>query len=112
MDAYTLSPDKRRLFMIEASTGLSVLDVQTGKILADIREGGTANASSAGVTFSADGKTALVETPYRFRLAVLDTQSLTVRQRIKLKHAAQGARFTRDGDTPVITTIPVLLPYE
>ena len=105
-------PQGKRLYVTDAFAGLAIYDIESGKALANYKDGRSANTGNAGVTFTDDGKVALVATPYAHQLTLIDTSTFEVLKRVKLKHPARGAVVIDENGQRTIRTTPVMLPYE
>ena len=113
-------PRGKYAYWIDPHDGLSIYDRRTAepvdfpKVDFPRREGWTYNAQTLGVTFTADGRVAVVATPYQFRLTFIDTARHTVIKRV-YTYPAAGA-FLVEPDKPgqpgTCLAVVTNLPYE
>lgn len=112
-------PSGRLVYCLNSSTGLAIRDTASGKDTScRFRDGWFFNAATMGVTFSADGRVAVVPTPYDTQLTFVDNNTRKVIQRIQVPVAPAGAFLVEpgDGDGPgdpgTCLVVGTFLPYE
>jgi hypothetical protein len=95
---------------------LTIRDLKTGKDTSFyFRDGWFFNAATLGVTFSSDGKLAVVATPYDFQLTFIDNGTRKVIRRARLFAAPAGAFLIEpeDGTKPgTCLVVGTYLPHE
>jgi len=108
-------PARGDLYVIDAHAGLRVLDAATLEPRAALRDGRSVNAATAGVTFSPDGKLALVGTPYGRQVTVLDTATYKPVECLPVGEGPAGALLlppVAGAARGTLLILHVTLPYE
>jgi len=109
-------PANNLVFCLDSFTGLRIRDLASGKDLKFFHgDGWFFNARTLGVTFSADGRIAVVPTPYDGQLTLLDTSTRKVTRRIQVPVAPAGAFLidSKDANKPgICLVVGTDLPYE
>ena len=109
-------PANNLVFCLDSFTGLRIRDLASGKDLKFFhRDGWFFNAGTLGVTFSADGRIAVVPTPYDGQLTLLDTSTRKVTRRIRVPVAPAGAFLidSKDANKPgICLVVGTDLPFE
>ena len=109
-------PSGEFIYSCHSVSGLLIYERKSGKETAfPSRDGWYFNARSFGATFSADGKLAVVATPYDSQLTFIDTATREIVTRIKTEQPPAGAFLIepeKPGQAGLCLVVGTFLPYE
>lgn len=112
-------PSGKCVYWCHSRAGLFIYERKSGKETAfPSRDGWYFNARSFGATFSADGKLAVVATPYNLRVTFIDTATRKVVDRLPtgMANIAPAGAFLieaeKEGQVGLCLVVGTFLPYE
>lgn len=109
-------PEGRHGYFTDSRRGVLIFDAKTDSLVRafDERDGRFWNASSLGVTFSANGRFGAVTTPYEGRLSLIDLDKREVVERLPVVPSCVALLLepAQPGELAECLVVPTSLPFE